>query len=267
MESQELVKCKKCKKMLKPESILKHIAKAKDCEAFYNDHIEELEMLRQNSKTRFELGKKSRSKEKRSTENSNYYKANKIRIAQKYQERNKNLVNFFKEIQYGPIFPCVCCHRCLFDRGMNVLSEKFVQFLKEFHLDTFIDLNVKKLFGNHYICDTCHRNLSKKAMPNLCFKNALKLSPVPKCLQISSLLNQLLAKSLIFYKFRHLPKTGMAKMNDRVTFSSKLSDIIDQLLKNLFYRLSMSQFLTMTFTKQFQPYLEQLKIVALLQLT
>ena len=106
--------------------------------------------------------------------------------------------------------------RCLSLTGVKVLTEKFQLVLETSGLSSYIDLNGIKLLGNYYICHSCHQNLSKKKMPTLCHKNRLQLAKVPKCLQISSLANQLLAKSLIFYKFRPLKKTGMAKMNDRV---------------------------------------------------
>ena len=220
MDSSEIIKCKKCKRRLKPETILRHIALKQDCKQHYSEHEEELQKLKDMSKTRaqnkLQIKNRSRTKEDRSLENKNYYQHNRQQIVARYYNENCSKSKFFEEIQFGPIFPCVCCMRCLSLSGVKVLTDKFHSFLETCGLSSYIDLNVIKLLDKYYICHSCHQNLSKKKMPNLCHKNRLQLAEVPKCLQISSLANQLLAKSLIFYKFRPLKKTGMAKMNDRV---------------------------------------------------
>ena len=216
--------CQSCNKKLK--SILGHIAKSEDCKKYYSDNSQELEKLREKSRKRKRVKVQEshalRSKVMRSIENKKYYQENKKQIIEKYHSRNNSISNFYKEIQYGPIFPCVCCKRRLFERGMKVFTERFQEILIESSLQSYIDLSMPKINGILFICDTCYGNLAKKNMPNLCFMNGLHLSPVPPCLQISSLGNQLLAKNLIFYKFRSLHKTGMTKMNDRVcNFASK----------------------------------------------
>ena len=224
MESPNLKQCLNCNKMLDSNGILKHIAKRKDCKNYYSNNENELTKLKDLSKARtakqMDQINKSRSKESRTLENAKYYKENvakfKDKSSKQYHKENHSISRFFKECQYGPIFPCVCCMRCLSLTGVKVLTDKFHSFLETCGLSSYIDLNGIKLLGNYYICHSCHQNLSKKNMPNLCHKNRLQLAEVPKCLQISSLANQLLAKSLIFYKFRPLKKTGMAKMNDRV---------------------------------------------------
>ena len=224
MDSSELIDCQSCGKQCKPETILKHISGKKDCKKHYSEHEKDHEKLRERSKIRYKnkhhiSHNRTRTKESRILESKTYYQENRKHVLDrniaKYHEKCSKS-RFFEEIQFGPIFPCVCCMRCLSLSGVKVLSEKFQTFLETFELDSYIDLNSRKLLGNYYICHSCHQNLTKKKMPNLCHKNRLQLAEVPECLQISSLANQLLAKSLIFYKFRPLKKTGMAKMNDRV---------------------------------------------------
>ena len=150
-----------------------------------------------------------------------YYEQNKVVVKSRINENyasSKTLAKFYEEVQFGPIFPCVCCKRCLPKRGVKIFQEPFYNMLLEHKMDGNVDLSKCLMIdGNLHICHSCYSNLSKKKMPNLCFKNGLQLAPVPACLQISSLGNQLLAKHLIFLKIRPLPKTGMGKMNDRVS--------------------------------------------------
>ena len=127
--------------------------------------------------------------------------------------------NFFKEIQYGPIFPCICCMKTFTDRGVHRLTDKFHQKIKDLGMTEYIDTNKNSLRvnGNLHLCKTCYTKLPKKVMPKQCFKNGLQLSEVPKSLQISSLSNQLIAKYILFIKFRETPNTRMKLMNDRVS--------------------------------------------------
>ena len=183
-----------------------------------------------------DIKRKNYNSEKRSEENKTYYQQNKQMVRSKqheYYEQNKvvvksrnkdiheskkTLAKFYEEIQYGPIFPCICCKRCLPKRGVKIFQKTFYNILLDNKLDGNVDLSRCLMIDEKlHICHSCYTNLSKKKMPNLCYKNALQLAPVPVCLQISSLGNQLLAKHLIFLKIRPLPKTGMGKMNDRVS--------------------------------------------------
>ena len=223
--------------MFKSKTILQHIAKKEECEEHYMKNLKELDKLKELSKARTlmlnEQRDKTRSKEKISHKNAAYYKANNISlkkksgeqykrnktiIAKKYHKESHSRKKFFEECQYGPIFPCVCCKRCLSLNGVKVFTEKFHQFLAEHKIDCYVDLSVLKLLNSFYICHSCYQNLSKKKMPTICFKNNLQLAEVPPCLQISSLGNQLLAKSLLFIKVRYHPVSNVGTMNDRVSF-------------------------------------------------
>ena len=214
-------KCLKCKKPFK--SILRHLSKSQSCIATYSK--EQLEDLRSASKQRKyaqtnEYRIKNYDTEKKSAENKQYYTINKSKIKESYIRNEKTLSKFFEEIKFGPIFPCVCCKRCLSFRGVILLREQFLKSIKENDIAAYIDLKTNlKIDDKFYLCHTCHRNLSKSKMPNLCFQNSLELAKVPECLQVSSLGNQLLAKHLIFLKIRPLIKTGMGKNNDRVSNS------------------------------------------------
>ena len=224
MNLEEHIKCQICGKSFKTKSILIHIGRSQHCHQEYPNT--ELEKLRSAANMRKlsqikEIKRKNYNSQKRSDENKRYYENKKTEIRAKqheYQESKKTLAKFYEECQFGPIFPCICCKRCLPKRGVKILQETFLENLKENKIEAYVDMSSNLMIdGKFHICHSCHSNLSKKKMPNLCFKNGLQLANVPDCLQISSLGNQLLAKHLIFLKIRSLPKTGMGKMNDRVS--------------------------------------------------
>ena len=238
MDLEEYINCQICSKRLKTTSILRHIGHSENCRNKYpTDKLNELKTaanMRKRSQLK-EIKRKNYDSQKRSDENKRYYENNKKEIRSKQRdyheskkgdirsrkrenyENNKTLEKFHEECQFGPIFPCICCKRCLPKRGVKLIQNQFLEFLKENKIDSYIDMTGTLIDGSFHICHSCHSNLSKKKMPNLCFKNGLQLANVPDCLQISSLGNQLLAKHLIFLKIRSLPKTGMGKMNDRVS--------------------------------------------------
>ena len=254
MNLEEDIKCQICKKSFKKKSILIHIGRSQHCHQEYPKT--ELEKLRSAANMRKlsqlkEIKRKTYNSQTRSDENKrhyenkkteirtkqqdyyknhkseirpkqqDYYEANKKEVRAKqheYQESKKTLAKFYEECQFGPIFPCICCKRCLPKRGVKIFQETFLENLKENKIESYVEMRSNLMIdGKFHICHSCHSNLSKKKMPNLCFKNGLQLANVPDCLQISSLGNQLLAKHLIFLKIRSLPKTGMGKMNDRVS--------------------------------------------------
>ena len=223
------------------KSILLHVVRSKKCKQYYETH-DELEKLRKRCHTANRL-KKNRKRRlnydpnAKSEENKRDYEQHKGQRTKSKRSKRDELLNqmdpaafdpkneifqkFFQECHLGPIFPCICCKRCLSFRGVKTFQKKFHDTLIKHGNDKFIDLSDElKINGQLYICHCCHDNLTKTKMPNLCYKNGLDLSKVPKCLQISDVGNQLLAKHLIFLKIRKLPKTGMPSMNDRVRISS-----------------------------------------------
>ena len=130
----------------------------------------------------------------------------------------KMFLDFFEEIKFGPIFPCICCMKCFTLRGVRIANTNFVEKLQNLEMTHCIDTNERlKINGNFHLCHTCHLKLPKKQMPKLCFKNGLELSPVPPCLQISALGNQLIAKYILFIKIRKTSKKTMDIINDRVS--------------------------------------------------
>ena len=247
-------KCSSCNKECK--SLLGHLAKSSKCKEAYssNDLIElrkrskEMTYKSKNEKRRENYDPKAESERKKqrydpiaaAERRSIQYEPKKRqeRYNQQQTDKKEHLLeldpnhqkfkNFFKEIQYGPIFPCICCMKCFADRGVHRLTDKFHQKIKDLEMTSYIDItrDCLKVNGNFHLCLTCYKKLPKKLMPKQCFKNGLQLAEVPKCLQLSSMSNQLIAKYILFIKFRETPTTRMKLMNDRVsscyeTFFSK----------------------------------------------
>ena len=125
---------------------------------------------------------------------------------------------FFDDIKYGPIFTCVCCNRDMFECGVNVVTEDFVNDLKQNALDMYIRLDSElKFHDEHYVCKNCYKILKyKKKMPAICFRNGLGLSEVPDSLKLTDLENQLVSKNLVFLKIKPLPRNRYSAMMDRI---------------------------------------------------
>ena len=71
---------------------------------------------------------------------------------------------FEAEIEWGPVFPCVCCRRDLFKRGVVKINDALLNFFEEEKLDNFVDLSLE-VNGSNYICFNCKLILTKK-IPN-----------------------------------------------------------------------------------------------------
>ena len=233
MENSICIVCNK-----NPKYILKHLAKSPSCKAKYpQDALDKLTskskvQAKENNSLRMREKYVSDVESKRKRDNYDSVKETKRKKHEYQQEKyarkegmrtfNDDMFKkFFQEIQYGPIFPCICCMKCFTLRGVRVLLPNFHQRLKDAKVAKFIDTNVSlRMNGNFHLCHTCFLKLSKEKMPKLCFMNKLQLAKVPPCLRITSLGNQLLAKYILFIKVRRTSKDTMDKINDRVCFNS-----------------------------------------------
>ena len=215
--------CFVCKETFK--QVLKHLGKSPICSAKYP--VELLNELKIKSKDK--TADKKRLKTKEGCDPSQKREKNKAHYQQKqsvlknfmkfFNPSAANYKNFFREIQYGPIFPCICCMKCFSDRGVKIMDSRFHERLTDAQMAHYIDTSDNlKINGDFHLCHTCHLKLSKKQMPKLCFQNGLKLSNVPECMQLSSLGNQLLAKYILFLKLREHKKSGYGILNDRVSY-------------------------------------------------
>ena len=196
------------------KSVWRHVARSKTCNGGQTDQKDTLQNTTKGLKRKLsdatvakekrkEQNKRynQRHKAERQEKNKIYYQKNKAKRAESYNANTKCLQNFFKEIQHGPIFPCISCMRCLPVRSVSKLTEKFYQKLCEQNSEKYVcrDPNLQ-IHGNWYLCSTCYKNLSKGNLPSQCQENGLQLATVPDCLKISDVGNQLLAKNLIFVK-------------------------------------------------------------------
>ena len=221
-------RCAYCKKYFK--SILIHIGRNQPCQDNYprdqlqalregakkkrvqkrqiHDAAPEFKKKRaQHDKTYHENHRKDRLHTFRSyyqnhkQEKKDYYQKNKSKIAKARKENTKCLQNFYKEIQHGPIYPCISCMRCLPLRSVTKLSDRFYNKLCELDVAKYVSREPNLQINNSwYLCSTCYSNLNNGNLPSQCQENGLKLAPVPDCLKISDAGNQLLAKNLVFIK-------------------------------------------------------------------
>ena len=228
-----LQQCMVCKKRFK--QLLKHLGKSWNCVDNYPilplhrlrkqsaAKVKEKKSLNNNVKRRrlYDPVKESaRNKKKYERYQKAKYQQNRRLLRETMQTFHDSMFQrFFEDIKFGPIFPCVCCHRSLFLRGVKEFDNLIKKTLENASLDICVtQQNDFVRNGKMYLCLTCYRTLTTKMeMPKLCHLNGLQLSKVPRCLQLTSLGNQLLAKNLVFIKIRKTPKTRMDLMNDRVS--------------------------------------------------
>lgn len=136
-----------------------------------------------------------------------------------HKKKNDESFNkFCNEIQFGPIFPCICCHRTLFVTGVKKITSKIQEKISEELWNASIgDVDFLKVDGVLYMCHSCRSTLCiKRKCPKISSMNGLMLDPVPKSLELTELENQMIAKRLLFMKLKKLPKSRMDAMVDRV---------------------------------------------------
>lgn len=190
--------CPGCGKPYK--SVWTHIARSKTCDGGTIGRSEEMRKNTRVLKRKLSNATPAAKASKKES-NKTYYQKNKAKKAESYKANTKSLQNFFKEIQRGPIFPCISCMRCLPSRSVRKLTEKFYQKLCEQNSEKYVCREQRlQIDSNWYLCLTCYNNLNKGNLPSQCQENGLKLATVPDCLKISDVGNQLLAKNLVFVK-------------------------------------------------------------------
>ena len=248
--------CKKTWAKFGRSSFLRHIKQATKCKEKYTDN--EIIDLEHASEERVRNMKKRRHQNTYNLEERQAkYIKDKPKIQAKYiQDKQNNkkssteesrLQNFCNEKKYGPIFTCICCMRNHFKRSVKKITDNYMLFLHGSEMIQFLQMNNPcdgndlnnilkeslKVFGNHYLCQTCSRSLVKLEMPPMCAKNGLEYTPIPICLQIANLERQLICKDLTFLKVRELRPTRMSAMNDRVINVAISDDDIIKTVSNL----------------------------------
>ena len=178
---------------------------------------------------------------KRKTANPKDYAEKNNKNVRKCQENKLRTMEgriamFRQSVRYGAIFPCVCCHRVMFQQQVSKYSGK-VKIEIEKHEGLFesaigrLDL-VRKVFDDYYICSTCKSYLcKKKEMPPMSHLNNLEVKHVGQKIgdytltkediensRLTDLEQSLIARSLIFMKIHKLPKSRMGCVKDRLIY-------------------------------------------------
>ena len=82
----------------------------------------------------------------------------KKKTAKVYKKNKKclnKLENFCQQIRQGPYFICTLCYRCLYKRSIRLFEhEKYIFTAESYCL-------VRSIDEKTYICDTCHKYLSR----------------------------------------------------------------------------------------------------------
>lgn len=257
-------------------SLIIHIGRAKDCKSFYGpEKLEAMRKELRNSRKRKERAsktdlekeeilKKRRSQydsEKEKARKKSYYKENPEKRKQKYhmtpekqrQEINKNeyeskkqivrllpqeahLDSYHKECRNTPIFPCICCHRLRYPKGVKIITIPPIQIKSDLFENSCTFDNSFMIRDNFHICLNCNLLLTDKTnprRPKISAMNGLLVEHIPESLQLEDVENQLIAINLVFMKLKKLPKSRMGCMVDRVINVPLTDEQVTQSVKTL----------------------------------
>jgi chemotaxis protein histidine kinase CheA len=145
------------------------------------------------------------------------YDAQSKRVKNEFLVFSLKIQKFKNAIKWGPVFPCMCCHRLMFENGKKVVNRrKFEEKVwKKLFKDSINSAYAK--VEQCVLCHTCNHSLIvRKKRPANSYNNGLKFDPVPLALQLTELEQQLIAKTLLFMKVRPLPRSRMDGIIDRV---------------------------------------------------
>ena len=113
--------------------------------------------------------------------------------------KNKKCLNkldkFCQKIRQGPYFICTVCHQCLYKRSVRLFEhEKYTSTAELYCLVRLFDEKT-------YICDTCHKHLSRTEVSCQAVFNKMSLDPIPDELKdLKKLEKVLISKRIIFKK-------------------------------------------------------------------
>ncbi len=185
---------------------------------------------------------KEHQKAQKKKENKAYYQKNaaKIKGKQRASFVNANektrFLKFYRSVQEGLSYTCICCHRLCFRSGVKQAVpgrqtffpsvEHQIQFLREKmnarkvnFFENCIKLPLLPSMIKHnkvWLCITCTVYISKDEMPKLCYFNGLQTDSVPDELMLNDLEVTLIAKKILFIKMFQLPKSRWKGFKDKV---------------------------------------------------
>ena len=192
----------------------------------------------------------SEHSEETRTKQARYNKENASLIRKKLSVRRKQgranqsssdrILAFKKAVIEGPNFVCKSCKRKLFKQSVKILNKEEVEnLIKPLNANLLKRLNINALTiqGKTIFCHTCLNHIKKKKLPNIHFSNGLQLDKVPPVLsRLSELGHQMISRSLVFMKFKRLPRSRMRAVTDRVISvpleANDISSTISKLPRN-----------------------------------
>ena len=124
-----------------------------------------------------------------------------------------NIARFIEKINKGPVFICVVCNRCLYDRSVINFDENSYEID-----DAYFSFNYVHSFdGQLYICLTCHRTLKCRVIPDISVCNNLSVSVFSDDFPPLNRLEKLIiAKRMLFKKIVIMPKGQSPKLNGSI---------------------------------------------------
>ena len=240
VEIVESNQCRTCKRKFDDESALcYHVGRTKKCKPTYESEIgdfrsflkreglkrRQLTFSTKHPKSGAERQKKYEAalKEEISLSKQQAYKNKKAR--QEFSDSRpqssgypKRVHDFKMATKWGPIFPCMCCNRLHFKKGVRECSKDKLRA----HIgEELFDISIHEVYlasNKFYLCHSCHRSLfTLKKRPDNSYHNGLQLDPVPPGLKnLTDLEQQLISKTMLFMKIRPLPRSRMDGITDRV---------------------------------------------------
>ena len=230
--SEETVKsnhCRACKRSFPDTSaLLYHVGRAKKCKPDYASEIHDFRSFLKKKRDKVFAKKhpqivKDRQKKWESANKKDISKKKAKAYAEKkdresYQPSNKRVKDFRLETRFGPIFPCMCCNRLKFKKGVRECTkERLLRYISPDIYDISVDDTYKRA-NKLYLCHTCHQSLFVcKKRPSNSVGNGLQFDRIPPPLRdMTDLERQLISKTMLFMKIRPLPRSRMDGITDRV---------------------------------------------------
>ena len=240
-EANEEETCENCNLTKPKNQILIHIGQTKACKTHYGPRFKAMKALNEKERKqrlRARIGKEKVNEQQRQAYARNQeslrqkkrerYQENQETLSKKARERaqekkhdsDANLSKFYKDIEFGPEFICVCCHANLFETEVHdFTAEKQKSIAKKLYEDSCSKVEFKDPRGKDrkFVCKTCFKDLSTHdKMPSRSIKNGLTVEALPPDLaDIDPLENTLIARYIPFLKIQVVPKSGIEKMTNR----------------------------------------------------
>ena len=146
-------------------------------------------------------------------------------------------LHFYKLIQFGPIFPCVSCHRRLLERTVKEIDKDFLSIVTENEKLQLLSLSSPEfeVFDKKkFICKTCRNHIIKNKTPPLNFTNGLSVDSTPEwMMKLTSVGKSLISLDLPFLKVREIHKSGMKITNDRYINVPRTLDDVSKTVSSL----------------------------------